>query len=352
MGVPILAILGGIGGTLGIASFFRPLVEKITYGLHEKFPVLIPDVQTLIDAKYKNLIDDNVFYDLMKKNGYDKDVADLLYDNAKRYLTISEVITLYRRGFLGDKEFKNLMYANRVPEDEILTYLKLTEYFPSPSDLVRFAVREVYTPDVIDKFRLDEDLPEKFLEEASKAGLPEEQAINYWRAHWELPSVQQGYEMFHRGIISEDELKLLMRTLDIMPFWRDKLIQLSYSLPTRVDVRRMYRLGVIDREQVKDFYIRLGYTEDNAEALTKFTELNETDELRGLTRAGILKSYKLGIISRQDALDALLAIDIPEDVANFYLDQTDWEFNISLLDKYIENITQLYNYGYITENKS
>jgi len=349
MGAPILAIIGGIGGTLGIASFFRPLVEKITYGLHEKYPVLIPDIATLIDARYKGIIDDKIYYDLMKKNGYDDDIADLFYDNAKRYLTISEAITLYRRGFLKYNDFRDLMYANKVPESEIQTYLKLTEYFPSPADLIRFAVREVYSPDVVKTFKLDEDLPEKFLEEASKAGLPEEQAVNYWRAHWELPSVEQGFEMFHRGIIEKPELELLLRTRDIMPYWRDKLIELSYRVPTRVDVRRMRQVGVLEYEDVKDFYVKLGYTEEDARALADFTEILVNEDYRGLTRASIIKSYKLGLITDIEAKELLEAIKIPEDVAQFYIDQADWEWNLELLDRYIENTSKLYALGAKTE---
>ena len=83
-----------------------------------------------------------------------------------------------------------------------------------------------------------------------KAGLPEEQARNYWAAHWELPSAQMGYAMFQRRIIDHETLVMLLKSLDIMPFWRDKLIEMSYNPLTRVDVRRMYGLGVLSEEEV------------------------------------------------------------------------------------------------------
>ncbi|GAH93918.1 unnamed protein product, partial [marine sediment metagenome] len=41
--------------------------------------------------------------------------------------------------------------------------------------------------------------------------------------HWSLPSPSQGFEMLHRGVIDEAELNMLLRALDIMPFWREKL---------------------------------------------------------------------------------------------------------------------------------
>ncbi|MBA7557821.1 hypothetical protein ES705_50595 [subsurface metagenome] len=35
--------------------------------------------------------------------------------------------------------------------------------------------------------------------------------------------------MLHRDIVDQDTLKMLLKSLDIMPYWRDRLIQLSYN---------------------------------------------------------------------------------------------------------------------------
>jgi len=177
-----------------------------------------------------------------------------------------------------------------------------TRAYPSITDIVRFAVREVYTPEIRAKYGLDEDLPEIFLTEAKKLGLDEEQARNYWAAKWVLPSVELGYEMLHRGVIDEDELKILLRVQDIMPYWRDKLIKISYRPYTRVDVRRMYRIGVLSRDEVKRAYLDIGYDDEKAERMTEFTVAWADEEPRTLSRTMIERAYSAGEISRETAI--------------------------------------------------
>jgi len=192
---------------------------------------------------------------------------------------------------------------------------------PTISELVtmRLYVREVYTPETVEKFGMLEDLPEKFLEEATKAGLPSEVAKHYWAAHWDLPSVRMGFEMFHRKIIDMDTLKMLMKALDIMPYWRDKLIQLSYSPVTRVDVRRLYRLGVIDEEEVTRRYEDIGYSPEDARLLTEFTVKyekrdveEERKEMRRLTRSMVARAMREKVISEDALLKYLIRLGYDE----------------------------------------
>ncbi|GAG78096.1 unnamed protein product, partial [marine sediment metagenome] len=85
------------------------------------------------------------------------------------------------------------------------------------------------------------------------------------------PSPQQGFDMLHRGVISDDELNMLLRALDVMPFWRDKLTQIAFRPLTRVDVRRMYKQGVLTETEVYESYLIAGYNEQNAERMAEFT---------------------------------------------------------------------------------
>ncbi|GAH07018.1 unnamed protein product, partial [marine sediment metagenome] len=40
---------------------------------------------------------------------------------------------------------------------------------------------------------------------------------------------------------------------------------------TRVDIRRMYKIGVITRAEVYESYLQHGYTDENAKRMTEFT---------------------------------------------------------------------------------
>jgi len=159
-------------------------------------------------------------------------------------------------------------------------YKELAYQIPPVADIITMAVREAFTPAIAARFGQYEDLPSEYVEWVQKKGLSKEWAERYWAAHWSLPSPQQGFEMLHRGIIGRDDLYMLMRALDIMPYWRDKLIEMAYTRFTRIDIRRMYNIGVMNVSDVKAAYVRIGYNDNDANLMTRFVvKLKEqTDE--------------------------------------------------------------------------
>ena len=170
-------------------------------------------------------------------------------------------------------------------------YKTLAHPIPPVQDLITMAVREAFTPEIASRFGQYEGLPPEYVEAASKKGLTKEWAERYWAAHWTLPSIQQGFGMLHRGIINQADLGLLMRALDIMPFWRDKLMQLSYKPLTRVDVRRMHLLGTLDEGGVKKAYQDVGYNDRNASLMTDFTVRYNRRSLAGFSPRDALAAY-------------------------------------------------------------
>jgi len=170
-------------------------------------------------------------------------------------------------------------------------YKTLAHPIPPINDLITMAVREAFTPAIASRFGQYEGLPSEYVEAAAKKGLTKEWAERYWAAHWTLPSVQQGFAMLHRGIIGESDLGLLMRALDIMPFWRDKLMALSYKPLTRVDVRRMHLLGTLDEGGVNKAYRDVGYNDKNAGLMTDFTVRYNRRSLAGFTPRDALSAY-------------------------------------------------------------
>jgi len=170
-------------------------------------------------------------------------------------------------------------------------YKTLANPIPPINDLITMAVREAFTPEIASRFGQYEGLPTEYVEAAAKKGLTKEWAERYWAAHWTLPSVQQGFAMLHRGIIGQPDLNLLMRALDIMPYWRDKLMQLSFKPLTRVDVRRMHLLGTLDDSGVKRAYLDVGYNERNAGLMTDFTVRYNRRSLSGFTPRDALSAY-------------------------------------------------------------
>jgi len=389
----ILDVIERISYYLGRADISRQIgIQKANY----ETGISIPDITILVDGLFKGVFSNNEFETFLRRLGFAFDVTEKIKDSMRPLLDLTTVTTLWQRGHLStDDATKELIArgydedrANKIltsslrlispdmirmlylrgeideqthdkllashgfPDEHIAYAKKLYEIIPPVSDIITMAVREAFSPEVAERFGQYEDFPEEFAEWAAKQGLSREWAERYWAAHWALPSVMQGYEMLHRGIITEDELKLLMRALDIMPFWRDKLIQMSYSPFTRVDVRRMYRDGVIDREDVKRTYLDLGYDDWHAEKLTEWTITEALSEERKLCRSLIEGLYRRRIFTREEAKEALIAVKYREEVAEAILAKVDYDIEYQYKNRIIAAVKKQYLRGIIDENQA
>jgi hypothetical protein len=250
-------------------------------------------------------------------------------------LTVGVVQDALNRGFIdegtADDHLSRMGYSGSAKQ----AILELRNIIPGPTDLVRMAVREVFTPQLRQELTLDAEFPAPFADWAAKLGISEEWAGNYWAAHWDLPSPSQGYEMLHRGLITDQQLADLLKALDYAPVWRDKLQAISYNPITRVDLRRLFKMGIITEAQVKDGYKALGYNDERAGWLTEFTkryygpdEGGELKEFADLAQSTIRLGYRRHVLSREEALDKLVEAGYSEDVADFLLTLDDVQLGI------------------------
>jgi hypothetical protein len=310
----------------------KPFIDNLAHLADEKARSTLispPDALALMQRKALNTIQ---FKEILAKQGYtDQDIISL---GALALKTFDEntIRALFLRGIITDETHKGLLSELGYNDATIHLVSQLYEVLPNVSDLVRFAVREVYSPDITAKYGQFEDFPQRFAQEAAKQGLSNEQAKNYWAAHWELPSINMGYDMLHRGIISQDELATLLRTLDVMPFWRDKLIKLSYSPLTRVDIRRLYKEGILTETQVKQSYKEIGYDEQKANWLTQFTikggvitSEDGQDKIKDLSQTALIAAYKRGHLTRSQTKQDLINLGYDANEAEILLGIADYD---------------------------
>ncbi len=158
-------------------------------------------------------------------------------------------------------------------EDRIKALQLLTEVIPGVQDLIRMSVREAFSPEIAEKFGQYQDPPVNIYPWAEKIGLSQEWVDRYWAAHWDLPSVTQGIEMLRRGVIDDATLDLLLRALDVMPFWRPHLKAISWEVPTRVDVRRFWDMRTVDEARMREIYTSLGYHGKDLEDYVLWTKV-------------------------------------------------------------------------------
>ena len=136
-----------------------------------------------------------------------------------------------------------------------------------------------------------------------------------------------------------------------MPGWRDALIAISYKPYTRVDIRRMHDVGVLNEAEVFEAYQDIGYDREKARTLTDFTlELNSDDPedvepLEGLTRSSIIAAYKDGIVDRVTADQLLTEEGIGESARLIYLTDAELEIERDMRKEVTQTILVEYENG-------
>jgi len=226
-------------------------------------------------------------------------------------------------------------------------YKELAYVIPPVADIITMAVREAFTPEIAARFGQYQDYPKQLEEWAVKKGLSREWSERYWAAHWSLPSASQGFEMLHRGLISRPELDMLLRALDVMPFWRDKLTGIAYRRLSRVDIRRMYGVG-----EVYEAYLELGYNERDARRMSDFTVKQILATQSKFTARDIISAYSKYMLDRGEARSLLLDVGVKSENIDFIISTAEYKRSWELTESRIAAIRNLYKKEVYTPDKA
>lgn len=340
-----------------VTSAAAPFIERTTQlARREARSTLLTPVDAS-RALYRNELSTAEYMEIMSRWGYSDSASQTLVEVNRPLMGVSELRRAYLRQFITEDQHDKIFRKYGFTDEDLEVIKRLYHEIPPISDLIRMAVREAFTPDIAARFGQYEDFPEDVVPFAEQLGLDRTWVERYWAAHWGLPSALQGFQMLHRRIISEEDLRLLLRALDVMPWWRDHLIQLSYRPLTRVDVRRMYRLGVLNREQVYESYLDLGYSPENAERMTEFTtryeapreDVGDTD-VRKLTRGIIQTAFRRGVISKDEAIQRMVDVGYIEEDARLIIEVQEYELGVELAPdrrrRILERLQKLLIKGY------
>jgi len=394
-----------------VSVAYPPLGRWAEQQLNESWQNELLSADALILGRQRGVLRGIDYFSELAKQGINRERAEILYDISARLLEASDLVALRLRKLISSDEFLSRMRflgfrgkephellklaENRLPPEVVIRAMwrkikfgvgdesyreelrqqgwtderinvleKQMRFYPSPTDFIRFMVRDTFNEAIVAKYGYDEDYPKAIEDFVSRVGVDPEWMRHYWRAHWQLPSPTQAYEMLHRRVITREDMETLLKIADYPKFWRDKLIEISYNPLTRVDVRRMHKLGVLSDEDLVSAYMDLGYNEENARKLAEFTirynaepteaEKTEEDkrkeELRGLTRTAILRSYHKGKLTREEAKGYLTDIGLSGEVAEIYLDYEDYKIEEERLERQLNLLKKKYIYGFLTES--
>lgn len=293
--------------------------------------------------------------DLLDRNGLPNEQQEILLRLSRQYPALGELLVLVNRGFMEPEQAEAYLKAQGYDEPDARNLLKLRDFFPSPQDIVTLAGREAFEEDSIERFGLDRDMPDELFEVAAQAGIPRKVIRWFWVAHWNNPSLNQIFQMIHRGVrkpdgsvFDQDDLDIYFRLADVNPFFGRMLQQIAYSPLTRVDIRRFYERGIIDRETVTRSYLALGYSPEDAEIQTQFADYERDTFGRDLSRTQLERLYKQGAVTTEelrsrydllgyderetDLLVQLLRTDVAQDRLDAAIGRLEVEFKAGARD--------------------
>lgn len=329
---PAAAAAAAVGIAQELAFDFSYFVTPFKYESQYIFPVYIPE-QPCIDAMWLgDRITDEQHECLTRAHGNLPNLHRICAEEKRERPNANEWIDLWRRGRITeDRLFTEMRRLGWLDRNETANKIVLSEAIPTFGDVIRFMVRDTENAAAVAQGELDKGFEQNFAGQlkawATANGVSEDLARRYWRAHWQWISPTQGYEMIHRlrpGVVDEklvttaDDVRKVLEINDVAPAFLDRLIAISYSPLTRVDVRRAYEIGVLDEDDVRNAYLDLGYNESNADTLTQFTvaqkEQKEARAVKVWSLASIATAYKDATIDRSFAFSKARTL-LPSDEA-------------------------------------
>lgn len=182
--------------------------------------------------------------------------------------------------------------------------LEASKVVPTPSDIIAFLAHEVFEPDMVKKYGLDEEFEAIDQEPALKIGLDEATLKLYWRNHWQHTSFTQMIQLRRREIITDEDVWEWFRLVEIPPYWRDKLIELIWTVPTRIDTRRFWDMGTIDEPRLRQLYTAFGYQGQNLEDYVLWTKVY-------VAFPDLIARYKNGWIDEETVRSELAELGMP-----------------------------------------
>jgi hypothetical protein len=420
---PLVAFAGLVawqqaGGIVSTIS--APLSTAMQQGVNDVFPISIASPDEMINTAFMGNVQFRSAFHRMREHGIEIEMSeggmyDVEWQNAKltpreRYLnstanfwgrviqsriytpSIPEVLHLFNRKLITQST-ANMWIQRQVGNNAATAaaWLETAYEIPGPSDLIRFAVREAFNPELIQAFGYHKEFPTGILPWMEKQGYGQNIGIPipmggttgdnaprtgmatwadlYWWSHWDLPSLTQGYEMLHRLYPSSDfgrspdiigdnfftgaNLEMLQKAQDIPDYWRQRLQAISYHPLNKIDVQHLFANRLIDDAGYYHALRQSGYSDANAKTLLNLGKL-ERDRNLGVDPAKVTKDwicevYQSGIITERTAKDYLIVNGYNERQAEAFMANCLLKFKTKTANIQLAQLKRAYMNGVLND---
>lgn len=346
----------------------QTLISQL-YGINYRCQYLIPSASQAVAAYSRDYLTKEQAEFLWKCEGQCVPWQQILTDAAKTRIGIQDAYRLFRLGLLDSSEFFQSWRRQGIDvENDLDKWYETVKQYPGMADLVRMMVRDIGDDRVVAKLGLDTGFENKWsgeLQTWGKAqGVEDEVARSYWRAHWQSPSPQQIFtwlqrlrpddrdpnDQFSSVVVTSDDARDFLQIADYVPGLVDAYIATAYRPYTRVDIRRLWRVGTFTKEEeVRRAYRDLGSDAEHADKLAKFTiesERTAKAKLAGsVPAAEIAKSYQQDLLSLSDAINQLDIAGLSQSQVNATIRSADLRRDIASRKSRLQSLKRRYFMG-------
>jgi hypothetical protein len=245
-----------------------------------------------------------------------------------------------RREYINETQYhesmRELGYLEPVVRDNLF---KITEQVPTLSDIIRLMVRDADDEQLVQQLQMDTQFDRKYGKQLRKwsedQGVPELFAKYAWRAHWQIPSPGQLFEFWHRLRYNPQfggkdkmlaDVKAALIQQDILPYWHEHYMAVSFRPIGRIDIRRAYNIGALTDDDLLPSFLQLGYSDENAAKMVEFTKRLRTIAA-GLHRA--IKLWSKFIINGDECRQRMLKDGLPNEVITQAMSNAEGSFESS-----------------------
>lgn len=348
---------GAAGGAVN--GLLAPIFTLMNYAINRKVHASRPDIAAIVDGLRRGYLKTEDFNTILDELGYDDRDKTAIFLSTQAHLPTENLVRLLFRFPDARARYLDMIQKNGFSEHEVDDLLEALKLRPTLGDVLSFADKFAYDDHYSEQFTRDQLLASQSITDAAKLGYEEADVKLWWRAHWQEPGIGQVFEMLHRlrpdrsnVPVTDDTVKEWLKGQPLAPFWHERLIEISYTPLTRVDIRRIYKAGLIDAQGVKNAYLDDGYNQRDADIITRWITQEANTDQQELSRSAIQTGYKDKLIDHTTAYNMLRKIGYDDFEANYWLNIVDYNDAQETQKAEINRIEFLYVEGELADNEA
>ena len=330
-------------------------------------------------------IDDAGYTRWSQRAGWTDTPARRLSESISTLPTPTEVWLAHWRGAIPAARLRAYgMGLGYVNDEDWRAVSEAALQLPGPSDLVRFAVREVWDEETVRRLGYDEEFPAPFnawmrywgQDWGRELALPDGTRIPnvpwpkaYWRAHWQTMSPEQSYRAFQ--LLRPDRIQRYREiSPDVTPFTAADLAAnlkiADYPKPVRAwlqaiaytpldlrAVRALFQAGLRDRAWLIAQMRDRGLVTEDATAFADLEDYRKTQKDRAAVEAierslvrgtfrSVIEAYQEGLTTAEAARTGLRDLGLSARAVDRALALTDARFRFETTRTALQQIRKAY----------